>query len=46
MKVLVSKSTEEFYFTKFQPYQPWGNFEFNLFAIDNFENSRPFFRSY
>ena len=44
--MLVSKSKEEYYFTKNNPYLPLGNLQYQLNVEGHVENPKPFFRMY
>ena len=46
LKFTVSKSTEEFFYTKTDHTKAWGDVEKNLYVFNNIENPKPFIRLY
>ena len=46
LKFTVSKTTEEFYYTRADPDQPWGEEESNIYVFNLVENPKPFIRLY
>lgn len=35
LKFLIGKTTEDFYYTKFHPFEPWGELEYEIYAFNN-----------
>ena len=46
LKFTVSKTTEDFYYTRADPDRPWGEEENNIYVFNNIENPKPFIRLY
>ena len=46
LKFGLSKSSEEFYYTKVDPSLPWGDDEKVLYVFNNCPNPKPFIRLY